>query len=473
MLERIYSWESWNWNEVDFDTLLVFMNVLDEIFYTAWWSNPNDIIKWLTHYPQRSLAFQVIPWLDIISILSTNPWKELLRYLSELKWSKIENRNYIVSWFDKLSEWDQRINELMSKIKKVYWLLFINSWVWAKLFWILQNRFMWKFFTENLWLQDEIWAVNDKTVLREFFWEYMVDWIVVDLFDENYKNEILDYYDKISSRWLNKVYIRLSRSVSWLWNQLITSKEDLETYIYWVIETNKHTYKKICVEMYLEAEARFKSPSCQWFITKGWNVHIKSHTFQILDKDNVHQWNIIIDENHFPSLVWWMKRLSQMVADKYNKKYWVIWHFWIDFMLIDVSKADKSLYWIKEIVEFNWKQYWLLITEVNWRITWAFWSSFLYNIYNLKDKYVWNLNTIELSKTLNMKQNEFETIQNKIIMKLEEKWLLFYPHSDKHNCWVFINAIIPWKMQVVIIWKNKTNFEEILRRLKEELREFN
>lgn len=443
-------------------------NVDSESFNNFQGKAMQELISDISWYVQRSIWLWVIPQ-DSIHLVAHNVWQEYLSYISDLKWKKLDKEQII-----KITDIKSTCDKIISQIneEKYFNLNFISTGIAQDLMSNFLNSSE-DFYLENLWFEDKIDKANSKVFLRENFSDYMVNWHILDTNKQDWIDDLYDYFDFYQKKWLNLI-IRLDRSVSWLWYKKICTYKDIEELIL-LFNINKHTLTdKFLLEICFDSDSIISSPSCLAYINKNNDVDTFSCTNQLLNWAT-HEWNVVIkDDEYFENLQNLMKKLTNNIWSEINDKLWVISYYWIDFMLIDISYYENiyDIVWKNvEIVNVYGKDYALIVCEVNRRMTWAYSSAMINNLYfKDKDKRIANYNTFEYNINSN---DNFEHIQNKIIMNLKKEWILFDPTKDSFMFGVYPFSIQKWKIQVVIISNNSEHENEIIKELESILYNLN
>ncbi len=446
---------------------LVNYNVTSEVFWNFHWKSKEDLVSDLFWYLQRSIWLWVIPQ-NTLHIVPYMPSNEYLSYLSDLKWKGLSQEDMIL-----LSDAKSMADRALSlNSSDFYSLNFISTWIAQDLMWVLWNSSR-NVVMDNLWLEKEVNEANSKSYLRTRFSDLMVNWQVVDL-NYSWKDELKYYFTYYSNLWYSCI-LRLDRSVSWVWMKKIDSYEDLEK-IFYLIESNRSTvWNKILIEIAIDPDRIKSSPSCLGYVSKDWDIDLFWFTDQKLDW-SVHQWNTVIKEDDKNEKLSYMKDYSLHVWSKINNELYVNWFFWVDFMLIDIDwYSDKDLWFIFNtgVSYINvWdKTYAMVLCEVNRRITWAYASPMICNLFDsyISDALISNYNTFSYNFT--DKFNNFQEVQNYIILKLRKNWLLFDPSWDSNKYGVFPFSIQEWKLQVVIVAKDEEHEKYIINKLRYLLEE--
>ncbi len=433
-------------------------NITDENFDNFEWKTPNQIIPDLWWYVQRAIWTGIIPQ-ESIHVVSYMPSKEYLSYLSELKWKKLDKESIV-----KLKDIKWTADNIIKKIswKSFYNMNFISSWTAQELMWVFTNSGE-KFRLENVWLEENINCANSKSYLRHTFGSKMVKWEVLNVYDYDFRKKAKKVFNKFMQKWFY-CRIRLDRSVSGVGSQTIKNEQQIDELCNLVKLDKWHLWQQILFEAFIpEIET---SPSCQGYVDWNGNVEIYEYTDQILD-DGVHQWNVILKDRQ--NLMNLMNKTTNQIWKKMNKELGIKGFFGADFLLIDTSKVkdiESILWWKVDYFQEGDTTYALVLCEVNRRMTWAYASSLVNNLYpeEVWNDYVCNINTITYNcdKENSIDEN-FEKVQDKIILALKKNWLLFEPWRDKWKYWVYPFSVQKGKIQVAVVAKSQQHKEEILK----------
>ncbi len=450
---------------------VVFINILDEIFSNFDGKPPEDLINAVTEYMDRAVGLSIKP-RELAMIVRNIPSKELIEYYNEIRKnlgvSKLTQESYIklpesrricVELADIKAVADEIVRRY-DKSRKFKLTSFINEKTASALHSTLSDKWLevfWETEKDNQSIED----ANDKAQLREKFQDMMVTGHILDinLSEDELKEQFINL-----DKW-NWVIIRLPRSVSWVWIEKIKNEDELVNFCKkladledWWSDLNY----RITMESALLSD-NFTSPSSQVYVYEDGTIDVLWVTDQILLNGTEHEWNVMVDNKYHPDLIEKITKVTKEICERYYKEYWVLGYSGVDFILVREEDADKNQLNNPEKtrVVINGDVYYLLVCEVNRRITWAYGSTMISNMFPaFSNNYICNINTIRY----NYDENEsFELIQDRIINRLRFNNLLFMPWEDtKREAYgVYPYAIHAWKIQLVFVAEDESHFEEL------------
>ena len=442
-----------NW--VPISNIISYQNVPDEdLTVLSKSSLPENVIKGIYYYYQRSVFAQFFPW-DNISLVLKQVWDKYLSYLKQITGKQITKDNFInFSW--------KTIQQIAKEIKVIknlssYSLLpFITVKTAQELWSVLNNYWIW---VPNLWKEKEVELANSKVFLRELVKDkYMVKWEILNVKETDFLKKLENILAKNEEKWV-KTIVRIPRSASWLGIRFLVRNNpssEIEIDPKELVNILNHIkVNKILVENALPKNS-FSSPNVVGYIHSNWKIDIFWVTDQLLI-NNIHQGNIYNPENE--DIYKNLANISKKILKQYYKKLWVIGYFWVDFLLLESSKIKNKQNYFSDNFEWkfnvNQKEYLAPVVEINFRINGGMPLSWLRNLnwFDIKNKYTGIINTLELKEDVD------------VVSTLSKNNLLFDNGKDNSE-WVVIVTILPWKLQYIIIANNKENFSKIDKKIR-------
>ncbi len=446
-------------------------NVTDELGYN--FENTSDDLAKLIHnveyYNNRSAANLIIPG-DSRAAFVGEMHDRYKGYLESLKWEKFAP-DALIPYGDpqKMAEYIQHRNGETREF-----ISFIGTRTWAELWEILKNKHGDRISFDNFEKSQQVEMANSKLFLEQRFRDkYMVEWWQIRFDTPDWETQLEEKFREYQQQGLD-LMIKLDRSAAGLWLKKVRSIKELEetiTFLKKLAPNLPDTSNGILYDVLIPVDAFEGSPSCAGYTHPGGRIEFFGNTMQILSSDQNHEGNILFEESG--PITTRMQEISTDIISNYRDELWVKWYWGVDFMLLDMEKLGPNQQIVPAncVFDHEGKTYGLVVAEVNYRITGAYGSTLIKNLYenDINGYQVANFGTTSF-KT---KGRDYPTVQRDVMQALEANEILFNPHSDKYNKWIFPYSIMWWdkksKVQTVVVEENEERINAVKDRFERSI----